>query len=274
MSTEWEAKSGLAKAVFAAGFKYDPEQDITFSRMNALQRRMGYGYLYDLAAPATISAIIDCEPFFFNYNGKDWMIELWKGQYGLETGGEIGVYNTGRKRPVRDYFVGRRPHDSENSRFFNCVADDELLGMSFTLIRNGVTLFKRGPEKHWWLTGFKWGELSAPEELKMDLHITFPNIEMCKAFIAALEKAGYHDIIVNAETVSFSFDTPTSHQPRSEPMCSESVRGAKENNTQLVEQYRNLNLANNDPNQIPDDFISYFQSYLPENFLGKITAAF
>ena len=43
--------------------------------------------------------IIDCEPICFMYGGKNWMIELWKGQYGLETGGEIGVYNAAENRP-------------------------------------------------------------------------------------------------------------------------------------------------------------------------------
>ena len=51
-----------------------------------------YAYGYDAAALA-MNAIIDCEPIFFDYAGKTWLIELWKGQYGLETGCEIGVYN-------------------------------------------------------------------------------------------------------------------------------------------------------------------------------------
>ena len=60
--------------------------------MYPLQRYFGYAYAYDAAALA-MNAIIDCEPIFFDYAGKTWMIELWKGQYGLETGCEIGVYN-------------------------------------------------------------------------------------------------------------------------------------------------------------------------------------
>ena len=34
------------------------------------------------------SAIIDCEPIYFSYGGKRWLIELWKGQYALTTGAE------------------------------------------------------------------------------------------------------------------------------------------------------------------------------------------
>jgi len=34
--------SALAHAVYAAGFLYDPDQDIIYSRMDALQRNFGY----------------------------------------------------------------------------------------------------------------------------------------------------------------------------------------------------------------------------------------
>ena len=88
----WTPQSVLALAVDAAGFRYDPRQDIIYSKMYPLQRHFGYAYGYDAAALA-MNAIIDCEPIFFDYAGKTWMIELWKGQYGLETGCEIGVYN-------------------------------------------------------------------------------------------------------------------------------------------------------------------------------------
>jgi hypothetical protein len=63
--------------------------------MDALQRNFGYAYGYDFAALG-MSFILDCEPIFFDYDGKHWMIELWKGQYGLESGCEIGVYT----RPI------------------------------------------------------------------------------------------------------------------------------------------------------------------------------
>jgi hypothetical protein len=163
----WTPTSLVARAVDAAGFLYDPRHDIIYSKMNPLQRQFGYAYGYDAAALA-MTAIIDCEPIFFDYAGKHWMIELWKGQYGLETGCEIGVYNrtiSSTSPPVNpvyaalDASIGRRPGDTTPSHnlFFDCAMDNELLVMSSTLYKNGQLLFFRGPEKHWWLTGFKWG---------------------------------------------------------------------------------------------------------------------
>ena len=69
--------------------------------MDPLQRSLGYAYGYDAAA-IRMATIIDCEPIFFDYDNKHWMIELWKGQYGLETGCEVGVYT----RPIGSSGVG------------------------------------------------------------------------------------------------------------------------------------------------------------------------
>mgnify|MGYP000621142798 CR=1 FL=1 len=30
--------------------------------------------------------------FYFDYQGKTWLLEFWKGQYGINTGAEIGIY--------------------------------------------------------------------------------------------------------------------------------------------------------------------------------------
>src|SRR5262249_33991624 len=65
----WTPNSLLAKAVYAAGFLYDPRQDIIYSRMDPLQRQFGYAYGYDLGALG-MDAILDCEPIFFDYAGK------------------------------------------------------------------------------------------------------------------------------------------------------------------------------------------------------------
>ena len=42
------------------------------------------------------------EPIYFDYDGKTWLIEFWKGQYGINTGAEIGIYHTdteGKTKP-------------------------------------------------------------------------------------------------------------------------------------------------------------------------------
>ena len=258
--THWKPTSALAKAVHLAGFDYDPSQDIIYSRMDALQREFGYAYGYDKNA-LLMSAAIDCEPIFFEYGGKTWMIELWKGQYGLETGCEIGIYNrnpqdTSIVYRVLDKVLGEREHDStpNHNLFFNCANDSEMLVMSFELSRDGQKLFTRGPEKHWWLTGFKWGVYSDPDQLTMDVTIAFGNSEMRIAFVNAIQKLGYENVTVVENRVSFTFDTPKTYQPRfSNPLLT-TVNHA---NQQIVKNYNECNFPNNDPNQVQESAFKF-----------------
>lgn len=195
----------LDKAIEAAGYSYDLQQDIFYSNIDAWQREQGYCRLYDEAA-APLGMIIDCEPIYFEYHNKRWLIEFWKGQYDLTTGCEIGVYAT--EEPDLDIpgvFKGT---------FYRSVDNADLLKMSFSLKKNGKILFTR-EDKHWWLTGFKLGEFSQPSELTMFLSITFKNEDMCKAFVEGLKNAGYwqDEIIIAGNTVGLKFDKTRTPQP-------------------------------------------------------------
>lgn len=194
----------LDKAIETAGYAYDPIQDIFFSIMNPWQRGMGYCRLYDEAS-APMGMIIDCEPIRFEYQGKKWMISFWKGQYDMVTGGEIGVYTASLDLNIPGIFSGT---------FYQSVSDDALLQMSFSLRKNGNTLFTR-KGKHWWLTGFKLGEFSEPSELTMDIEITFDNWLMRDSFISGLKDAGYynHEITILGNSVRIIFDVPHTRQP-------------------------------------------------------------
>ena len=75
----------------SAGFAYDYKNDYFYSLKNCWQREAGYCRLYDEGAPL-FNMVMDCEPITFSYRGKRWLIELWKGQYGITTGAEIGIY--------------------------------------------------------------------------------------------------------------------------------------------------------------------------------------
>lgn len=195
----------LDEAIEAAGYLYDLEQDIFYSFLEAWQREMGYCRLYDEAA-APMGMIIDCEPIYFNYDDKRWMIEFWKGQYDMTTGCEIGVYTT--EEPDLDIAgVFQGP-------FYHCASDSDLLTMSCILKKNGEILLTR-EAKHWWLTGFKLGEFSEPSELTMDLSITLKDQTMLNVFVKGLVRAGYSEdeIILDGDTVSLTFDKPRTQQP-------------------------------------------------------------
>ena len=134
------------------------------------------------------------------------MIELWKGQYGMTTGCEIGVYNTDQPDiDIPGVFKGP---------YYNCADYDDHLYLSFVLRKNQEFLFKRN-DRHWWLTGFILGEFSEPYELTMEASITLKDKLMRDAFVEALMQKGYNyrNMRVVHTTVCILFDKPYSRQP-------------------------------------------------------------
>lgn len=214
----------------ASGFDYDPKQDIFYSIMDPWQRKMGYCRLYDEAC-APMGMIVDCEPVHFNYKGKRWMIEFWKGQYDLVTGAELGIYYTDKPDiEVPGIFKGP---------FFKCVSNSDRLRASFVLRKNGKNLFLRS-DLHWWLTGFVLGEFSEPHELTMHINITLKDEVMRDAFLSGLIKTGYstNELKVSGNTVSFVFDKPRSLQPITRTTATDKIIQKK--NKLMCEAYQKI----------------------------------
>jgi hypothetical protein len=220
----------LYETIKTAGYSYDSNQDIFYSNMDAWQRNMGYCRLYDEAA-APMGMIIDCEPIYFEYDGKRWLIEFWKGQYDLTTGCELGVYTT--KEPDLDIpgvFSGP---------FFRCAEDGDCLEMDYYLMKNDKNLFTR-KDRHWWLTGFILGEFSEPAELTMHLTIHLKDEDMRDAFVGGLKNAGYSEdeISIRENAVSIKFDKVHTEQPITR--VEETDRIIQLKNLILCEQYQEI----------------------------------
>ncbi|MCL1853945.1 MAG: DUF4474 domain-containing protein [Peptococcaceae bacterium] len=180
------------------GFAYDPKQKIFYSVKKPWQKKFGYCQLYDETAPL-MNCIFDSEPIRFEYEGKKWLIELWKGQYGMTTGCEIGVYTKEK---------------GSRSLVYQAAKPEDNLFMSMRLIKNGKVLFTR-EDKHWWLSGFVLGEYSVPEELTAHVHVMLKTPAMCEAFVRELENIGYRNyrVLSDRKTVALVFDAPYSDQP-------------------------------------------------------------
>lgn len=174
------------------GFAYDSKKDAFYSTKDAWQKNFGYCHLYDVLAPE-FRMIIDTEPIRFNYNNKNWLITFWKGQYGIVTGAEIGIYNTIEKKV------------NKKTLYFP-AEDNEMLDMSFILYKNGKEI-TRISAKHWWLAIFKLAMFSKPKELTMDIKITFPCKEMLEAFLISFKKKHHKtkDYNIVDNTFYFSF---------------------------------------------------------------------
>ncbi|HZK22107.1 MAG TPA: DUF4474 domain-containing protein [Oscillospiraceae bacterium] len=163
-----EDANTAGKILTFAGFQYDPVQGIYYSHLNPLQRKFGFNPLYDAAAPFT-GMIYYTRRVFFQYDEKDWMIQVWKGQYGITVGAEIGVYNKSSDRDFEHY---------------DCAGDDDLVEMTMFVYKGKDLYFTRGPEEHWWLTGFKLLDATNISEISVQIIMKLKD----KAMANAMEK--------------------------------------------------------------------------------------
>lgn len=185
------------------GFSYAGPQDVITSRVDAWQREFGYRGLFDRSA-VRFNMVFDCEPIYFNYQNRTWLIELWKGQYGINTGSEIGIYRADSLLTPGQY----------SAALFQAVPDEEMLPISMELLHHGRRLFTLDQD-HWWLTGFCIGHFCDPAELVMHASITFPDCSMQQSFVKGLLDTGYRrcDLNICGRTVAFVFDRPFTSQP-------------------------------------------------------------
>lgn len=156
------------------GYCYVPQQDVFSTVVDAPQRAFGYTALYDRYAPY-FSMVFDCLPVYFDYGGRTWMIELWKGQYGINLGCEVGVYKA-------DSLVAEI---NRKRTLFRSVDNAEMLPMSVRLYQ-GKNQCAHLHRRQWWMTAFRMGCYSEPCDLEVKACISFPDCHMASAFVNAL----------------------------------------------------------------------------------------
>lgn len=180
------------------GYRYNPRQDIFTSTQDAWQKHYGYRDLYDRMAPY-LNMIFDCQPIYFDYDKKTWLIEFWKGQYGINTGSEVGVYHA-------DTII---PPSERKMTTFHAAAENEYLYINSILYHNDRFLAETGAP-HWWSALFSVGHFANPKNLTLNVSIRFPNLDMRDAFLDALFLNGYDtgNVHICFNVVSFTFHPP------------------------------------------------------------------
>lgn len=172
--------STVAALINAFGYNYDSDEGVFYTEIDSWQREGNYIKHYDTVAAfgnmTYLTTKVD-----FDYAGKNWRLQFWKGQYGVFGGAEIGVYY-------------KNPGETEELYF--CADDDHLMYMSYTMYltpadyRSGHKYFTRGWQKHWWLTGFKAGVV-VPTDLVMSARIRTYDANMAAAMEGGLQRAGF-----------------------------------------------------------------------------------
>ncbi len=187
------------------GYFYDPHQDIFASRHDAPQKLFGYMHLFDLSA-AYLNMVFDYETIYFDYDRRTWLIEMWKGQYGINTGCELGIY----------YADNILAHDEYRTAHFQAVAPRDMLDISLRLNRHSTakdpdsTRLAQMKGPHWWLTIFKLGTYTRPEDLFVNTSIRFKNTTMLYQFLQSLRTTLPDTFYkVNGLTIYFTFNHST-----------------------------------------------------------------
>ncbi len=161
------------------GYLYDVKRHYFYTAEEPWQHVFGFNDAYDFFAPFVVM-YYDTVTFEFNYDHKDWRIQLWKGQYGwVFIGSEIGIYTKPERRPIDHY-------DSPDK--------SDWLGTSMKLTRFGFwKQFETSYDTRWWCSGFVPGSLALftwRDQLKLEARITVKDEEMLKAFTKSIEKRG------------------------------------------------------------------------------------
>lgn len=171
-----------------ASYKFNPDGNFYYTDdKECWQKNFGFNEVYDTFAPVTMM-YYDTVRTTFEYGGKEWMIQTWKGQYGVMfVGGEVGVYT--------------RPTGSIGSHYV-CADKEDWLYMetAFMWDEYGTgeyrAVFNRDYDKYWWATGFVVGFPNGSlrktlTEFRLVTHITFKDAEMADAFCKAFEANGF-----------------------------------------------------------------------------------
>ena len=159
--------------------------DLTvYTVVNSWQRKFGFSLAYDVISATNPAFNYVTRRFKFDYAGKEWMLQIWKGNYALVTnGGEIGIYC-------------REP--GSNTGFYQAAADEDMLEFSLEVYYGDELLVARGPVTHWWLTAFKLSPtLYLPDSLTMNFTVTVKDEAELKALTAAIDAEAAHDVNYN-----------------------------------------------------------------------------
>ena len=108
------------------------------------------------------------------------MIQIWKGNYVVSNGAEVGIYT-------------REP--GSFGSYYNCANDEQMMNMSMKLYHGEELILERSEQLHWWLTGFKVTDILYPARSQtLDFTIEMKDEAMLEAFCNAIDNHYRHDM--------------------------------------------------------------------------------
>lgn len=157
------------------GFSMNIDEGTTYTGVYVWQRLFGFTFAYDLFCYLTPYLMqYRTQRFKFEYDNREWMIQIWKGRYFIANGGEVGIYT--------------REKGSKGT-FYYCASDEDMMYMDLRVYHGDNLLLTRERQLHWWVTGFNVSDTAyLPSTMTLVSTITMKDEEMLKAFKGALDK--------------------------------------------------------------------------------------
>lgn len=172
------------------GYNFSTADMLVYTLPNAWVRDFGFCFLYDLFSYTTPFFFYETRRIKFDYEGKDWMVQVWKGNYLVSNGAEVGLYNRDKIR---------------FGTLYDCASDEDMLEMSMQLYHGDEFIFGRESQKHWWLTGFRISDtLYTANSMTLKFTITMKDAEMLKAFCESIDKHYKKDMSYTVDGLTVS----------------------------------------------------------------------
>ena len=158
---------GIDTAAIGAKFlMMEPDEyGVYHARVDCWQQYFGYNEFYDFVFD--VGTDMDAQKFDFSYNGQDYTIWAWKGDYiNLGAGAELGIYR--------------------NFGFHRFVDKSLAMKMKMYVCYDNKVIIQYEPEeKQWWITGFNPAYQNVMEsDLDVRIWFYFNDYKMYKAFKA------------------------------------------------------------------------------------------
>ncbi len=167
--------------IVGSGFNLNLSEMTVYATIDSWMRNFGFCLFYDFAASSMpVFFNYRTRRFKFDYNGLEYMIQIWKGNYTVANGGEVGVY-------CRDA--------SKSGSYYDCANNEQMLNMSMQILHGDKVLVDEGPMLHWWVNGFNLSDrMYLPESLTMKFSIEMTDEEMLNAFCDSIDNHYMNDV--------------------------------------------------------------------------------
>jgi len=180
--------------IYRSGLELEFDHNIARLSPGNTNKRFGFNIFYDIFSPIALMHL-DTIRFPFEYGGKEYMVQFWKGSYyTISNGGEICLY----ERPLGT-FLQWNP------------SDDNKLEMTMRIYQKDKFFLDFGPVHSWWIGGFRFGDAAAlpvlpPKDLRMAGEVIFEDPGMRDAFWASFEVNKTDLFTGKLEGMVFSYD--------------------------------------------------------------------